>query len=122
LFSHIFTGVSDFDRALKFYDALMACLALERRFCDASKPWAGWQSAGKTRPLFVICQPHNGAAHDTGNGQMVAFLACDRETVRQAHATALNDAAVPTSTRFTETHHDPDCPRHLCRQTVAAEL
>jgi catechol 2,3-dioxygenase-like lactoylglutathione lyase family enzyme len=89
LFSHVFISVSDFDRALKFYDALMACLEIERRFCDASKPWAGWQSAGKTRPLFVICKPHNGAAHDPGNGQMVAFLAHDRETVRRAHATAL---------------------------------
>jgi hypothetical protein len=52
MFSHIFIGVTDFDRALAFYGALVACLGLEARFCDRSRPWAGWHGAGgQTRPL-----------------------------------------------------------------------
>ena len=44
MFSHIFVGVSDFERALTFYNPLMAALGIEARFCERSRPWAGWQS------------------------------------------------------------------------------
>ena len=89
MFSHIFTSVTDFDRAFRFYSALMDTLGIELRFHDAAKPWAGWHSAGKARPLFVICRPFDGEPHDPGNGQMVALLAKDRATVRAAHEVAL---------------------------------
>lgn len=89
MFSHIMVGVSDFDRALAFYDALMAELGLTPRFRDRGKPWAGWQSTPGPRPLFVIGRPYDGDAPSPGNGQMVSFLAADRDTVRRAHAAAL---------------------------------
>ena len=90
MFSHIVTSVSDFDRAYQFYRAVLGVLDLEQRFLDRQRPWAGWQSAGGQRPLFVICKPFNGAPHEPGNGQMVAFLAANREQVRSAHQTALS--------------------------------
>lgn len=89
MFSHIFVSVTDFDRALRFYRPLMLALGLEQRWCEADQPWAGWHSAGGTRPYFAICTPFNGLPHATGNGQMVAFSAQDREMVRLAHTTAL---------------------------------
>ena len=89
MFSHLFVGVKDFDRALRFYSALMHVLGNEARFCDAGKPWAGWHSEGRSRPYFVIGTPYDGAPHQAGNGQMVAFLAQDRQTVDAAHAAAL---------------------------------
>ena len=89
MFSHIFVSVGDFGRALAFYRPLMQSLGLQERFCEPDKPWAGWHSAGGTRPLFVICKPHDGRAHDPGNGQMVAFAATDRAAVRRAHEIAL---------------------------------
>jgi lactoylglutathione lyase len=89
MFSHVFVSVTDFDRALAFYRPLMHTLGIEERFCDPAKPWAGWHSAGRQRPLFVICHPYDGQPHDPGNGQMVAFMAARREQVRQAHAAAL---------------------------------
>jgi catechol 2,3-dioxygenase-like lactoylglutathione lyase family enzyme len=52
MFSHVFVGVSDFDRALAFYTPLMASLGIEARFCERSRPWAGWQSHPGPRPLF----------------------------------------------------------------------
>ena len=54
MFSHIFVGVSDFDRALAFYTPLMAVLKIAPRFCERSRPWAGWQSSPGPRPLFLI--------------------------------------------------------------------
>lgn len=89
MFSHLFISVTDFDAALNFYNALMAELGLELRFCDREKPWAGWHSAGGERPLLVICRPYNGQPHHPGNGQMVALNATDRAMVQRAYATAL---------------------------------
>lgn len=88
MFSHVFVGVQDFERALSFYEPLMAVLGRERRFCDPAKPWAGWQSEGG-RPLFLIGKPFDGHEHAAGNGQMVAFLAPDRATVHKAWTLAL---------------------------------
>jgi len=89
VFSHVFVSVGDFDRALRFYEPLMQALGFERRFCESDRPWAGWHGAAGGRPLFVICHPHDGRPHQPGNGQMVAFAAANRDTVRAAHATAL---------------------------------
>ena len=89
MFSHVFVSVTDFERALRFYSAVLGVLGLEQRFCDPTKPWAGWHSEGKARPFFVICHPFDGHHHSPGNGQMVAFAASKRSTVDRAHAVAL---------------------------------
>ncbi len=89
MFSHVFTSVTDFDRAFAFYSPLLASLGIEARFHEPEKPWAGWQSAGRARPLFVICKPHDGRPHHPGNGQMVAFEAASRDLVRRAHEIGL---------------------------------
>jgi lactoylglutathione lyase len=89
MFSHVFIGVSDFERALAFYRPVMAALGIEARFCDAARPWAGWQSSPDPRPLFLIGRPHDGQAHQPGNGQMTAFLAPDHATVHRAYEAAL---------------------------------
>ncbi|SDF05876.1 lactoylglutathione lyase [Massilia sp. PDC64] len=89
MFSHVFIGVGDFDRALAFYQPLLAALGLQARFCDRSRPWAGWQQPGQARPLFLIGAPYDGQPHAPGNGQMTALLAADRATVDAAWDIAL---------------------------------
>lgn len=89
MFSHIFVGVSDFDRAMAFYEPVMHALGIQHRFCDPVRPWAGWQSQPEPRPLFLIGRPYNKAPHDAGNGQMVAFLAKSRAQVDQVYSVAL---------------------------------
>lgn len=89
MFSHIFVGVTDFDRALAFYKPLMAALGIEPRFCERERPWAGWQSTPGPRPLFLIGKPHDDQPHQRGNGQMVAFLAETRAIVDEVYAVAL---------------------------------
>jgi catechol 2,3-dioxygenase-like lactoylglutathione lyase family enzyme len=91
VFSHIFVSVTDFDRALKFYTAVMQALGNEARFCEPEKPWAGWHSEGRSRPYFVICKPYNGQPHHPGNGQMVAFAAKDRMIVEATYEAALRN-------------------------------
>jgi catechol 2,3-dioxygenase-like lactoylglutathione lyase family enzyme len=91
MFSHIFVSVSDFERALRFYEPVMAAIEVELRWKDASRPWAGWHSHGGTRPYFVICRPYDGLPHAPGNGQMTAFSAKSRALVERAHFAALSN-------------------------------
>lgn len=89
MFSHIFVGVSDFDRAMAFYKPVMHALGVQARFCDPGRPWAGWQSQPEPRPLFLIGKPYDKAPHEAGNGQMVAFVARSRAQVDQVYSVAL---------------------------------
>jgi catechol 2,3-dioxygenase-like lactoylglutathione lyase family enzyme len=89
MLSHVTIGVKDLERALAFYEPVLARLGLGRRFTDLGRGWAGWTSAGGGRPLVVVTRPYDGAPHVAGNGQMTAFLAPDREAVRDAHRLAL---------------------------------
>lgn len=89
MFSHVFVGISDFQKALDFYVPLMEALGLEQRFCRLERPWAAWHSAPEARPLFVIGKPFDGLAPTAGNGNMAAFLARDRVHVDRIHAVAL---------------------------------
>lgn len=89
MFSHIFIGVADFERALRFYRPLMAALEIPERFCEPQRPWAGWQSRPGPRPLLLIGAPFDGQPHVPGNGQMTAFMAERREIVDRAYAVAL---------------------------------
>ncbi|GHD64217.1 VOC family protein [Jeongeupia chitinilytica] len=90
MFSHVHVGVTDFERALAFYRAVLDCLGLEVRFCDRSRPWAGWQQPGEARPLLLIGTPFDGHAHAPGNGQMIALLADSRAVVDRTYGTALS--------------------------------
>ena len=89
MFSHVFTSVTDFERAFAFYGGVLAELGLQLRFHDPSKPWAGWHGDGGTRPYFVIGKPFDGQPHLPGNGQMIAFAAGSRSVVRAAYEAAL---------------------------------
>ena len=90
MISHVYTGVTDFERALRFYTPLMEALGQQLRFSDPSKPWAAWMTPGPVRPLFIIGHPYDGQAHTVGNGQMTALLAPSRDAVDQVHALALS--------------------------------
>jgi catechol 2,3-dioxygenase-like lactoylglutathione lyase family enzyme len=94
MFSHISVGVTDFERALSFYSAVLDLLGLERRFCEREIPWAGWQGADGSRPLFVIATPYDGAPHVAGNGQMAAFAADSRQQAHGVHRLALSLGAL----------------------------
>jgi len=95
MFSHVCVGVSDFERALAFYDPLMAALDIERRFCDRGRPWAGWQTRGGPRPLSLIGAPYDGQPSQAGNGNMVAFQAASRAMVHKAYDVALACGGTP---------------------------
>ena len=94
MLSHVFVGISDFERALAFYRPVLSTLGVKERFCEPDRPWAGWESNPGPRPLFVIARPFNGEVPQPGNGTMVAFAAATRDQVDAAHALALSLGAV----------------------------
>ena len=89
MISHLFIGLSDFDRAMAFYRPFAAAMGLHERFCEADPGWAGWHQPDSIRPLFIVGRPWNGEPHVPGNGQMVAFMVEQRAKVRELHALAL---------------------------------
>jgi catechol 2,3-dioxygenase-like lactoylglutathione lyase family enzyme len=106
--SHVFVGVNDFDRAFAFYSALMHELGHDLKFCEHDRPWAGWVATVAPRPLFLIGKPYDGNAAGCANGQMVALLARDRQTVDRAYACALANGATCEGAPGLRPEYHPD--------------
>lgn len=79
-------GTNDFDRALTFYDQLFAAMG-GKRLMPAP---AGMLYALETGAAIMIVRPHDGAAADPGNGNMLAFRVAEKEQVTALHALALS--------------------------------
>lgn len=88
MFSHVTVGVSDLDRAERFYDAVLLPLELRRRPVtpDGGPASACWVGKDHTLPRFYAYIPFDGRPANPGNGSMVAFLAPSPEAVSIAHA------------------------------------
>ena len=91
MFSHVCVGSDDFDRAGRFYDAVLARLGLVRRVVapDGGPPALCWHVPGRTYPRFYVYRPFDDRPASAGNGTMVAFLATSPQTVREAHGAGL---------------------------------
>jgi catechol 2,3-dioxygenase-like lactoylglutathione lyase family enzyme len=90
MFSHITIGVADLDRAIGFYDALLAPLGLARQETDLSHGLAGYAPGPDLAPSSLwLMRPIDGRPATAGNGTTVAFDAPDRAAVRRWHAGGL---------------------------------
>jgi catechol 2,3-dioxygenase-like lactoylglutathione lyase family enzyme len=108
MFSHVFIGVGEFERAFAFYSGLMDTLALRLKFCERDVPWAGWFDPASPRPLLLIGHPFDGEAACPGNGQMIALLAPDRDSVDRAYAAALSLGGRCEGPPGLRPHYHPD--------------
>ncbi len=107
MISHIFMGITDFERAFGFYSAVLQELALELKFRSDEEGWAGWHAPAQPRPLFVIGRPYQGELA-CANGQMVALLAPNRAAVVQVHAAALAHGGRCEGAPGLRPHYHPD--------------
>ena len=95
MFSHATIGTNDIDRAVTFYDAVFACLGIERFYLKDDH--AGY---GKAHDDQVwVMKPFDGNPATVGNGTHIAFLAESRTQVDAFHDAALahggSDEGVP---------------------------
>jgi catechol 2,3-dioxygenase-like lactoylglutathione lyase family enzyme len=79
-------GTNDLDRAMAYYDDLLAVMGA-RRF-DTRERYAFW---GKRRGLgmLALMKPNDGKAATVGNGVMVTLAVRSRGLVHQVHERAL---------------------------------
>ena len=79
-------GTNDFDRAVRFYDALFAVVGVSRLWTSAS--FAAWGES-REMPAFGVTKPFDGQPATSGNGVMIALKVGTHEQVRALHDKAL---------------------------------
>lgn len=84
ILSHVSIGTNDFDRAVRFYDAVLPSLGCKRIMQHPGA--AAW---GKQFPEFWVQSPIDGKPASIGNGTHVGFMAADKQAVHAFHAAAL---------------------------------
>lgn len=90
IMSHVSIGTNDFERALAFYDRVLAPLGARRVF-----EHPGAVAYGKAYPEFWVQTPIDGQPAKPGNGTHLAFAAAKPEEVDAFWAAAIEAGASP---------------------------
>ncbi len=85
ILGHVSVGSNDLQRALAFYDAVLATVGAERKHEVPGIAVA----YGKAFPEFWVQRPFDGQAANPGNGVHFSFIAMTREAVHAFHEAAL---------------------------------
>jgi len=99
ILSHISIGTNDFERAVAFYDRVLATLG-----CTRVMEHPGAVAYGRMYPEFWVQTPIDGKTAVTGNGTHIGFFAPDQASVH-----AFYDAAIAAGA----TDDGPPGPRPL---------
>ncbi len=86
--SHVSIGTNQFEKAVAFYDAVLAPLG-----CKRIMEHPGAVAYGKRYPEFWVQTPIDGKAAATGNGSHVGFFAPSKEAVHAFYDAALKAGA-----------------------------
>lgn len=85
MIGYVTIGTKDMDRAVKFYDALLAELGAKQLMgMDRIK----FYGTGMDAAMLALCIPYDEKAQHPGNGNMVAIPAGSREMVDKLYAKA----------------------------------
>ena len=86
MITYVTIGTDDLDRAVAFYDPVLAALGAKRSFREGS--WAGYGPEGG-HPTVLLCAPQDGQPARAGNGVMIGLRAESQAQVQAFHAAAL---------------------------------
>ncbi len=86
MLAYVTLGSNNVEKALAFYDGLMAELGAKRGF-DNGRLY--FYSAGQGKPMLAIGGTYDGSPATCGNGVMPALAAPDRETVDRVYRKAI---------------------------------
>ncbi len=87
MFLYITLGTNDLERAIRFYDPVMATLGVARLRSLESE--IGYAAPGDLRCRLWVTRPFDGRPATVGNGSMPALVAPDRASVDAFHRAAL---------------------------------
>ena len=79
-------GTNDLEKAVDFYDSLLAVLGAGRMMEEDT--FVAWAVAAD-KPAFSVSKPYDGNAATVGNGMMIALLADSNEQVDEVYAKAI---------------------------------
>ena len=95
MFSHVTLGTNDLQRAIHFYDGVMAVLGYRKH--STGETFAGYGDPDDANlgvnSLWILI-PTDGQPATSGNGTNVAFIANTRERVDEFHRKALEVGGV----------------------------
>ncbi len=80
-------GTNDLDKAIAFYEQIMAILGAGRFMEDEGK-FVAWATSPKA-PGFSVTVPYDGKPASVGNGSMTAFVCKDTAMVDTVYETAI---------------------------------
>jgi len=84
IISHISIGTNQLERAVAFYDSVLATLG-----CKQMMNYPGAVAYGREFPEFWVQTPIDGRPANVGNGTHFGFVANSKEAVHAFHAAAL---------------------------------
>jgi catechol 2,3-dioxygenase-like lactoylglutathione lyase family enzyme len=111
---YVYFGTNDLEKAIAFYDAVLAPLGMQR--CVTADPeWdrvaAGWgiyEDGGARELGFWVGKPFDQKPASVGNGSMVAFTALTWKAVEAFHAAALANGGACAGPPGVRLHYAPD--------------
>lgn len=86
MIGYITLGTNDLEKAVAFYDILMAELGAGRFMQEDT--FVAWAIA-PDQPAFSVCRPHDGEAATVGNGTMIALAVDSTDKVDTIYAKAI---------------------------------
>jgi len=89
IMGHVSIGTNQFDKAVDFYDKVLATIGAHR-VLEVGGYAVAW---GKQFPEFWVQKPHNGKPAETANGIHFAFLASSVEMVDNFFAVGMASGA-----------------------------
>jgi catechol 2,3-dioxygenase-like lactoylglutathione lyase family enzyme len=114
MFTYLYVGTNDLDRAIVFYDATMAVLG-HRRIVTGDPQWdrtsAGWgtyERDGIEELALWAGKPFDQGPATVGNGSMVALIATSWQQVDDFHAAALANGGTCEGAPGLRPQYNPD--------------
>ena len=87
MIGYVTLGTNDLDRAVAFYDELLALVGASRMM-EEPGAFVAWAVA-PDKPALSVTRPWDGSKATAGNGTMVALAVNSQELVNAVHAKAL---------------------------------
>ena len=114
MLSYVYFGTNDLARAIRFYEATLTRLGMQR--CVTNDPeWdrisAGWgiyEDGGARELAFWIGTPFDQQTATTGNGSMAAFSACSWQAVDEFYNAALAQGGLSEGAPGLRLHYAAD--------------
>lgn len=104
IMSHVSIGTNDLQRALAFYDAVLATIGASRQH-EVPGVAVGY---GKLFPEYWVQKPIDGGEANAGNGIHFSFIAPTRDAVDAFHAAALAAGATDDGAPGLRPEYGPD--------------